>query len=112
MAFKSQFSRDADSIRKLLETAYSQAESMLANVRGLSSDPAFGPHYKKLLTDIARAGKQLSFVEKLHEARTKVITVWDRETGTLQRMDKDQLVKLVRDGELQTEGLAEVFVNV
>lgn len=98
MARPSNFSREADTLRGILEEAYEQAEKLLeAAGNSATKDPLLSPHYRTLPRAIKDAQNKLAFLERLDKEKNTPVYIIDKETGKLYRGSRDDIIKIARD---------------
>lgn len=73
------------------------ALQLLASLGEEKDDPVFGVRYRQIHADVKRAIKTFRFAKKLYNVRNNSFLVFDRESQTLRKCSKDEVIRMVRD---------------
>lgn len=89
------------SIETTLTNAAGKAYSICQLLDEEARDPVFGPRYKQVWSDIKRALSSVRFARKLFNVSTDDFYVFDRNQQTLTKANRETMVKLIRDFDIE-----------
>ena len=108
MARPTNFSREADKLREILEEAYEQTQELLRTAGDAVRDPILQPHYKTLVSTIQAAGTKLELLRKIDSTKNTPMLILDKDSGKLFKASKDQVIKIARDYDVSEHFVEEL----